>query len=145
MYNRDTTGDNPMIKQLNTMPTLFKRSAIFLVLTIGLLAVDAAFAAQIGAHYSLGQISNNLIFSIGGLSRLITSCSYVIGFGFGVAAILKYKGHRDNPSQVTIGQPIALGIMALAFVFMPMIFMASGDTLFGTHAIAGGPSGVSSF
>jgi intracellular multiplication protein IcmD len=132
--------DNPMIKQKNML-----KCSIFLVLITGLLLTEAAFAASTAPSYSLGQISDNLIISIGGLAQLITSGCYVIGFGFGVAAILKFKGHRDNPSQVTIGQPITLCILALAFIFMPMLFIISGDTIFGAHTIVGGPSGVSSF
>ena len=34
------------------------------------------------------------------LAQLITAISYIGGFGFGVAAITKFKAHKDNPTQV---------------------------------------------
>lgn len=122
-----------------------KRLVMFFTFFLGLLLTDMALAGQVGAHYSVGQISNNMVFSVGGLAKLITAGCYVVGFGFGIGAILKYKGYRDNPSQITLSQPVVLALISLAFVFLPMIFVAAGDTIFGTHAVAGGTHGVSKF
>ena len=42
----------------------------------------------------------------GDLTQLIPSTSYVAGLGIAAAAILKYKMHRDDPSQTPVGTPI---------------------------------------
>jgi len=37
--------------------------------------------------------------------RVVTALSYLQGIGFGVAAIAKFKAHKDNPQQIHIIQP----------------------------------------
>ena len=108
------------------------------------LCTSAAFA-DTGDSISLGAAANNMTTSVGFLAEFITSLSYAMGFGFGVGAILKFKAHRDNPSQVTLGTPIALVFISLAFIFMPMLFAASGDTVFGANAEQGTAQGTTSF
>ena len=61
------------------------------------------------------------------------------GLGFAVGAILKFKAHKDNPTQIPVGTPIALLFIAAALLFMPSIFLAAGKTIFGSSggSIAG--------
>ena len=42
------------------------------------------------------------------LRHVIVSVAYVSGIGFGVAAIVKFKAHKDNPRQTVLGKPTAL-------------------------------------
>ena len=51
------------------------------------------------------------------MAKLIFSIAYIAGLGFGVAAIFKFKQHKDNPTQVLIGTPIALIAISSALVF----------------------------
>ncbi len=74
--------------------------------------------------------------SIGNIASLISAASYVGGFGFALGAILKFKAHKDNPTQVPVGTPIALVFIAAALIFLPTIFSVSGQTLFGSTALA---------
>ena len=99
-----------------------------------------AFAAQ-----SLGQIASQVTTSFGQVAQLITAGSYVAGLGFALASILKFKQHKDNPTQIPIGTPIALLFIAAALIFLPTVFGIAGQTVFGSGATYGGVTGVSTF
>jgi intracellular multiplication protein IcmD len=64
---------------------------------------------------------------------------------FAVGAIVKFKAHKDNPTQIPIGQPIALLFVGAALIFVPTVFKVSGATLFGSSGYVAGASGIASF
>lgn len=103
------------------------------------------FASSAFAFNSLGDAAVGLTDSMGYLVQFMTSISYVIGFAFGVGAILKYKIHRDSPNQVSLAVPIVLIFLCLALVFMPMVFAAYGKTIFEPSSQQGSPHGISKF
>lgn len=117
------------------------------VIILALLALTSivvgtvAFAAIEGFGSVAAQVTSN----IANLARLITAASYVIGMALAVAAIVKFKAHKDNPTQIPIGTPIALLFVAAALIFMPTVFKVSGSTLFGASGRVAGVSGVISF
>ena len=100
-----------------------------------------AFAQQ----QDVGAIAQNITKTFGSLAQLVTAIAYVAGMGFGMAAILKFKAHKDNPTQIPIGTPIALLFVAAALLFLPTLFGVAGQTIFGASKTAGSVSGVSSF
>lgn len=100
--------------------------------------------ADAGAD-GIGGVAVSIKNSFADLAQLITSGSYIAGMGFGVGAILKFKAHKDNPTQIPIGTPIALLFIAAALLFMPTIFHVAGGTLFGTSGSQGGVTGVTTF
>ena len=55
------------------------------------------------------------------VAKLITAGSYIAGMGFGVGSIVKFKAHKDNPTQIPVGTPIALLFVAAALLFMPSV------------------------
>ena len=63
------------------------------------------------------------------LAQLITAGSYVAGFSFALGAILKFKEHKVNPTQIPVSMPIALLFIAGALIFIPTIF-PSNPTVF---------------
>ena len=69
--------------------------------------------------------------------------SYVAGIGFFIGAIFKFKQHKDNPTQIPMGTPIALLMIAMSLLFMPYLIKASGGTFAGDEAesFIGTPSG----
>jgi intracellular multiplication protein IcmD len=73
--------------------------------------------------------------SFANITKLITAGSYVAGFGFAVGAILKFKQHKDNPTQIPIGTPIALIFIAAALLFLPSLVPSSGGTLFASSSL----------
>ena len=101
--------------------------------------------AVLFADSSIGSIAKSVTHSMGGMAKLITAAAYVGGFGFAVASILKFKAHKDNPTQIPVGTPIALLFVAAALIFLPEIFGSAGKTVFNSTTGTGGTAGVSSF
>jgi intracellular multiplication protein IcmD len=93
----------------------------------------------------IGGVASQVKSNLGPIAQLLTAGSYILGMGMGVAAIIKFKAHKDNPTQVQIGQPIALLFIAAALLFIPSVFKTSGGTLFGASGTVAGISGVTKF
>lgn len=106
-----------------------------------LLVASIAEAAVSG----IGGVAANVTTNLSGVAKLITAGSYVAGLGFGVASVVKFKAHKDNPTQVQIGMPIALLFVAAALIFIPSVYQSSGQTLFGASGTVAGVSGVTDF
>jgi len=121
---------------------------IMLVLAPSLAFAGAALelsGAGGGGTATIGTLSSNLKGTFANLAQLITAGAYIAGMGFGLAAILKFKAHKDNPTQIPVGTPIALLFIAAALLFLPSIFNISGGTLFGSSGSVGGITGVTTF
>ena len=100
-----------------------------------LVLMDAVLAAS-----GIGSVADKVTKNLSGIARLITAGSYVAGMAFTVGAIVKFKAHKDNPTQIPIGTPIALLFVGAALLFIPSVMGTSGATLgFG----ASGKSSVS--
>ncbi len=115
----------------------------FMIYAIGLICLmlaDQSFAAT----RTLGDMASNITDSFTSLTKLVTAGSYLAGLGFAIAAILKFKQHKDNPTQIQVGTPIALVFIAAALLFMPALMSTTGETLFGTISATdyGGPTGI---
>lgn len=104
-----------------------------------LLFVGESFAAN---SMTLGDVASTVTGSFRQLGRLITAGSYLAGLGFSIGAIMKFKQHKDNPTQITIGTPIALVFIAAALLFLPTILSVSGATMFGSNYTTAGPTGT---
>jgi intracellular multiplication protein IcmD len=116
------------------------RKLVIGLLTLAcLVAGTAAFAAVSGG---LGTVAENVRGSVSAIAKLVTAAAYVIGMAFAVGAIIKFKAHKDNPTQIPIGTPVALLFVGAALIFVPTVFKVSGSTLFGEGATVGGVSGV---
>lgn len=100
----------------------------------GSCASSAVLTTASAARHTDTEVETNPS-SLANLAKLITASSYVAGFGFAIGAILKFKAHKDNPTQIPIGTPIALIFIGAALIFIPTILSASGATLFGSTAL----------
>jgi len=108
-------------------------------LCLSLLALISSDAAA----GTLGSMASNITSSFTSVTRLITAGSYLAGLGFSIGAIMKFKQHKDNPTQIPIGTPIALVFIAAALLFLPSILGVTGDTMFGTGGgVTAGPGGT---
>jgi len=105
---------------------------------IFLLFVDDAFAAG----ETLGGMASLITQSFTNVTKLITAGAYLAGMGFAISAVLKFKEHKDNPTQVQIGKPIGLTFVSAALIFLPSLLGITGATLFTTGGTVGGPEGV---
>ena len=100
--------------------------------------VTVAIAAD---DKTVGQLATTVVGSVQGLAKLVVAGAFVAGMGFAVGAILKFKQHKDNPTQIPVGTPIALIFIAAALMFLPSIFGTLGQTVFGKSAEKGNISG----
>jgi len=97
--------------------------------------------ADTGSAIGLAEVAQNITNGMENLVRLITAASFVMGFGFAAAAILKFKAHKDNPAQIPIGTPIALLFIAAALIYLPSLYTSIGETVFGVKRTAGSAKG----
>jgi intracellular multiplication protein IcmD len=95
----------------------------------------------LAAVTTIGGVATQVIQSFKTLARLITASSYLAGLAFSIGAIMKFKQHKDNPTQIPIGTPIALILIAAALLFLPSILKVAGGTMFEGGKTAG-PGGT---
>lgn len=107
--------------------------------------VLAAGTIQYASGVGLGAVANAVKGNLKNIASLITAGAYVAGMGFGVGAIVKFKAHKDNPTQVAISVPIAMLFIAAALLFAPTVFKTTGATLFGASGVQASISGMYSF
>lgn len=116
-------------------------------LTLALLAIfcfvlgTTVFAAVSGFGSVAAQVTTNL----GAFARFITAASYVAGMAFAVGAIIKFKAHKDNPTQIPLSTGIVLLFVGIALIFIPTIFKVGGSTMFASGGRVAGVSGITNF
>lgn len=108
----------------------------------GLMMLGLDVMADQSSEQSVGQMAGNITSSFTSLTKLITGGSYLAGLGFSIGAIMKFKQHKDNPTQIPIGTPVALVFIAAALLFLPSILGITGMTMFGTSGSVAGPGGT---
>lgn len=120
---------------------LLKNKAVLLsVFTIGLIALVApsfGFAADIKKGVSMASINGNVTGSLQNMSSIIHAVSIIGGIAFFVAFAFKAKQHRDNPTQVTIGQPLMYLFLAIVLSMLPWFISSSKQIVYGTGVSVG--------
>ncbi len=133
---------------MKTIKKLIKPTLLFLA-TVGLYFTATSIFADAGGGTApsggISDVANTVTSNLTGVAKLITAASYVAGLGFAVGAILKFKAHKDNPTQITVGVPIALVFIAAALLFLPSLMKSAGKTLFTTGGTTAGIGGTSDF
>ena len=116
---------------------------LFLLCSTIFLVLGSSDVLAAGASLTLGTMATTITSSFKQVAKLITAGAYLGGLAFSVSAIMKFKQHKDNPTQISIGQPISLVFIAAALLFLPTILNITGNTIFGQGASSSiaGPSG----
>ena len=86
---------------------------------------------------TIGTMAASVSSTFQALGQMIIGIAFVAGLGFGVAAIFKFKQHKDNPTQVPVGTPVAMLAISAALVFLPGFYNPLGATM-GPSASDGG-------
>jgi intracellular multiplication protein IcmD len=86
----------------------------------------------------LGQIAQTVTNSFEQFGQLMIAVSYLAGIGFSIAAIFKFKQHKDNPTQIPLGTPLALMAVGIILIFIPSFITPAGKTLFGDQQTTAG-------
>lgn len=127
---------NVSTKQRSRLSTAFK---LLMSASIALMAFYGGDAFAGGKD--LGSIAQNITNSFEGIGNLILGIGFVAGLGFVMASVFKFKQHKDNPTQIPLGTPIALLAVGVALIFLPNIIAPAGQTLFGTDVKGAGFKG----
>ncbi|MEE2769811.1 MAG: type IV secretion protein IcmD [Pseudomonadota bacterium] len=101
-------------------------------------SVSSAFASN---QLGLGRLAVGLLEQYKYFAMLIVGTAFIAGVCFFVAAIFKFKQHKDNPSQITIGTPFAMVAISVALIFLPGFIKPAGESLFGEDSMSAGVSG----
>ena len=96
-----------------------KMATRFLLALVCFSMGTVALAAASGTGTGVGAIATQVTGNLGAIAKLITAGAYVAGMAFAVGAIVKFKAHKYNPTQVPIGMPIALLFIGAALIFVP--------------------------
>jgi intracellular multiplication protein IcmD len=89
------------------------------------------FASKVAKSQTQGAVFVNSNNTFANSKDAVTSESYLAGLGYSVRAIMKFKEHKDAPTQLPIGTPICLLFVAAALLFLPAILGVTGSTIFG--------------
>jgi intracellular multiplication protein IcmD len=113
---------------------LGKALTLGLVLFMGSVEVFAAGSSGGGSppSGSIGALADTIIQSLQSVQDMLIAICYIAGVGFAGAGIFKFKQHKDNPTQVPLGGPIAMIFIAAALIYLPSVIVATGSTIFGT-------------
>lgn len=126
-----------MKKLLNNNKKESARLLRWSYLSLGMMVVSDVFASN------LGGVASNITASLTNVGNLITGFSYVGGLGFAIGAILKFRAHKEQPTQIPLGTPITMTLVAAALLFLPSILNVTGNTIFGTSGgVTAGPTGT---
>lgn len=104
------------------------RLFVFLTTICLMMVTELLFAGT-----NIGNMASGISGGFTSITKMVTGGCYIAGLAFAVTAILQFKQHKDNPTQVTIGKPIALVFIAAALLFMPSILSVAGYTMFGSE------------
>jgi intracellular multiplication protein IcmD len=114
---------------------------IFLLCSLLCVAATVNAAEMAATTFSLGNMAKMITNTFAQIAKLITAGSYIAGLAFSIGAIMKFKQHKDNPTQIQIGTPVSLAFIAAALLFLPSILSMISATMFGSEAQVGGTTG----
>lgn len=130
------SDDTPMV---NLMRHIKLDSRKFVLLTSFFMLVPGVALAD---GPTLGTMASLITDSFGSITKLITGGSYIAGLGFAMGAVMKFKQHKDNPTQIPVGTPIALLFISASLLYFPSILSTTGYTLFSDGGTVAGPTGI---
>ena len=112
-------------------------------LLLGTIALAPDLCAAAAKSSGLAGLADNITKNFTAVGKLFISTAYLAGLGFGVAAIFKFKQHKDNPTQIPVGTPFALLGVSVMLVFLPGLYQPLGQTIYGKDVTnkAGGFTG----
>ncbi len=128
------------MSQSNQIKPWFKSLPYLFLTSYSMLA--AAADKSVAPATTFSGMANNLSSQFTAIGELMTGTAYIAGIGFGIAAIFKFKQHKDNPTQVPIGTPFAMLAISVLLVFLPGLYKPAAKSIYGkTTGIGGGFTG----
>jgi intracellular multiplication protein IcmD len=91
---------------------------------------------------NIGDIAGRVTGTLTHVVKLLTAGAYMAGFGLTIAALFKFKQHKDNPQQVQLGTCITMLLIGVCLIFLPSIIGTGGETIFGSTKESSGVGGT---
>ncbi len=112
----------------------------FILSSIGLLSTGIQIYGQSSGQSFLGSnnadeggiksLFQNVYSNFDQLATLLGGSAYVAGLIFVVAAMMKVKQHRDNPTQVPIATGLIYLLAGVGLIFLPTTLQEGANTIF---------------
>jgi len=103
-----------------------------------LISLSSTILADNSSEPTIATVANNILgndrATASSLVILMMAASATFGSAFALLAILKFKQHKDNPQQTHLGQPFALFLIAVIFIWLPYYLGQTGYTLTGENS-----------
>lgn len=112
------------------------------LLSLSSLGAMAIMSQDACASQTIGNMASQITGTFGAIGNMITGGSYIAGLAFSIGAIMKFKQHKDNPTQIPIGTPVALVFIAAALLFLPSMLSVTGNTMFSGGGTTAGTTGT---
>ena len=93
-------------------------------------------------YADIGTMAESINNTFTQIANLIGGAAYVAGLGFGMAAIFKFKQHRDNPTQFPVGTPFGMLGVSIMLIYLPSLLTETGQTVFSSDATSYGVYGT---
>lgn len=88
---------------------------------------------------SLRSIADNVRGNLGAVVDLIIGLAFLAGVAFFLTGLVKFKAHKDNPTQVPLSAPLVLISISACLMFLPSLIDVAGETVFaGSQESASG-------
>ena len=107
------------------------------ILSVLCLFGAVGLAATGADDQGIGGLAQNMTSQFKSVGELMIAVSYIAGIAFAIAAIFKFKQHKDNPTQITLGTPLAMLAIGIMLVFLPLLSGPAGYTIFKEKAEEG--------
>ena len=127
------------LKKLNRNNIL--KGVLFLFVAIVCFYAGHAFADSTPTN-GISGIATTVTGHFEAIGKLMIAVSYLAGIGFVLASLFKFKQHKDNPTQITLGTPLALLVIGILLIFLPLLIKPAGESIFGQNAKSGGFTGA---
>lgn len=105
----------------------FKKCVLSLSLVLVMsLIFESAFAL------TLYTVAKNVGNTMGLVAKMISAVALISGLGFIVGAFFKFHQHKQNPTQVTVGQGLVLLVIGAALCIFPTLIPTFESVLTGS-------------
>ena len=96
-----------------------------------LITTSYALSSTVFADTSdnFGKMASTVTGQMDSFAALLVAAAFVAGIAFVIIALFKFKQHKDNPTQVTIGTPAMLLFIGIFLVYLPNIISVGGATV----------------
>lgn len=89
------------------------------------------------AAADFNAVADNIIIHLTSVKTALEFLSFAVGLLFLGAAIFKFKQHKDNPTQTTVGNPMMYLLLAVLLMYLGNVVDPLGETLFAGEARLG--------